>query len=82
MENPRGIRRYKSDGGARRTVSGTRLKGTRIFLWACPKFITTPKRYQSSAPTNYITGTANFNSNKDNMIIFEHFLIKDVFERF
>ena len=81
VENPRGVLRYKSDGGARRKISGTPLKGTRTFLWTCPKFITTSKRYQSSAPTTYITGTANFNSNKDNMIIFEHFLVKDVFER-
>ena len=80
MEIPRGIRRYKSDGDARRKISGTPLKGTRIFLWVYPKFITTPKRYQSLAPTNYITGIVNFNSNKDNMIIFEHFLVKDVFE--
>ena len=50
----------------------------RAILWACPKFLTTPQRHQYSATTNYITDTANFNSNKDNMITFEHFLLTDV----
>ena len=77
MENSRGILPYKINGDARRKISGTPLKVLESFLWAYPKFITTPKRYQYSAPTNYITDTANFNSNKDNMTIFEHFLVKD-----
>ena len=36
-----------------------------LVLWACPKFISTPKRYKFNN-NNYITGTVNFNSNKDN----------------
>ena len=50
----------------------------RTILWACPKFITTPYRHQYSATTNYITGTSNFNSYKDNMKTFEHFFLTDV----
>ena len=45
-----GVLPYKSDEGARRKISRTSLKGTRIFffffLLAYPKLICTFKRYQ------------------------------------
>ena len=44
-----GVLPYKSDQGARRKISRTSHKGTRIFLFfllACPKLICTFKRYQ------------------------------------
>ena len=45
-----------------------------LVLWACPKFISTPKRYKFNN-NNYITGTVNLIVIK---ITFEHFLLKDV----
>ena len=36
---------YESDGGVRRKISRTPLKGTRILFYG-PKFVSTPKRYQ------------------------------------
>ena len=47
-------------------ISRTALKGTRILFYGrVPKFISTPKRYKFNNNNN-ITGTVNFNSNKDN----------------
>ena len=61
-----GVLPYKSDEGARRKISRTSLKGTRIFFfyWRVPNSFA-PLRGTNST-TNYITGTANFNGNKDN----------------
>ena len=46
-EKSPGVLPYKSDGGARRKISRTPIKGTSNLVFrACPKFISTPKRYQ------------------------------------
>ena len=57
---------YKRDGGARRKISITPLKGTRILFYGRVPNSFTPLRGTNSTTTNVITGTANFNSNKDN----------------
>ena len=63
--NPGGIVPYKSDGGACWKISGTHLKSTRIYFhWCDPKSLP-PLRGTNLTTTNYITGTANFNGNKD-----------------
>ena len=47
-------------------ISSTPLiRHQNLALRACPKFISTPRRYQFNN-NNYITVTANFNTNKDN----------------
>ena len=48
----------------------TPLKGTRILFYGRVLNSFPPLTGTNSSTTNYITGTANFNSNKDN---FEHF---------
>ena len=63
----RGVLLYKSDGGPRRKISRTLLKGTRIMFYERVPNSFSPLRGTNSTTTNYITGTANFNSsNKDN----------------
>ena len=65
-EKSPGVLPYKSDGGARRKISRTPIKGTSNLVFrACPKFISTLRGINSTT-TNYITGTANFKGNKDN----------------
>ena len=61
-----GVLSYKRDGGARRKISTTPLKGTRILFYGRVPNSFPPLRGTNSTTTNYITGTANFNSNKDN----------------
>ena len=58
----RGVLRYNSDGGARRKISRTPLKGTRILYGRVPKSFP-PLRGTNSTTANNITGTANFYSN-------------------
>ena len=53
------------------------LKGARILLYGLVPNSFPPLTGTNSTTTNYITGTANFNSNK---ITFEHFLLKDFFK--
>ena len=69
-----GVLLYKSDGGARRKISRTPLKGTRriLFYGRVPNS-SPPLRGTNSTTTNNIVGTAYFNSNKDN---FGNFLLK------
>ena len=66
---PRGVLPYKSGGGALQKISRTPLNGYQnLVLLAC-QLVTnsfSPLRGTNSTTTNYITGTANFNSNKDN----------------
>ena len=57
---------YKSGGGALRKISRTPLKGTRILFYGRVPNSFPPLRGTNSTTTNYITGTANFNNNKDN----------------
>ena len=57
---------YKSDGDARRKISRTPLKGTRVLFYGRVSNSFPPLRGTNSATTNFITGTANFKSNKDN----------------
>ena len=64
--NPGGILPCKSDRGARWKISRTPLKGIRIFFHGCVPNSFLPLRGTSLTTTNYIAGTANFNSNKDN----------------
>ena len=45
---------------------GKKVKGTRILLYGHVPNSFPPLRGTNSTTTNYITGTANFNSNKDN----------------
>ena len=61
---PVGVLLYKSDGGARRKISRTPLKGTRILLYG--RVPNSPLRGTNSTTTNNIIGTAYFNGNKDN----------------
>ena len=58
---PRGVLPYKSGGVALRKISN-------LVLWACHLVTNSfpPLRGTNSTTTNYITGTANCNSNKDN----------------
>ena len=59
----RGVLRYNSDGGARRKISRTPLKGIRVLFYGrVPKSLP-HLRGTNSTTTNNITGTANFNSN-------------------
>ena len=60
------VLRYKSVGGARGKISITHLKGTRILFYGRVPNSFTPLRGTNSTTKNVITGTANFNSNKDN----------------
>ena len=64
--SPGGIPPYKSDGGARRKNSRTPVKGTRIMFYERAPNSFSPARGNNSTTKNYITGTVNFNSNKDN----------------
>ena len=61
-----GVPPYKSDEGARRKNSMKPLKGTWILFYGRVPNSFPPLRGTNSTTTNYITGTANFNSNKDN----------------
>ena len=44
------------------TKEKQKLTGKKKVTATCPKFISTPKRYQSSNNNSYVPGTANFNS--------------------
>ena len=57
---------YKSNGGARRKISRTPPKGTRILFYGRVPNSFPPLRGTNSTTTNQITGTANFNCNNDN----------------
>ena len=63
-----GVLPYKSDGSAHPKISRTPLKGTRILFNGRVPNSFPPLRGTNSTinKTNYITVTANFNSNKDN----------------
>ena len=63
-----GVLPYKSDRGACQKTSRTPLKGTRILFYGHVPNSFPPIRCINSMTTNYITGTANFNSNEDNLI--------------
>ena len=63
--NPRGGSPCKSDGVALRKISRTPLKGTRILFYARVPNSFSPLRGTNSTTTNYITGPASFNGNKD-----------------
>ena len=65
---PEGVLPYKGDGVARWKISRTPLKGTRILLYGRVPNSFPPLRGTNSCNNNKlnITGTANFNSNKDN----------------
>ena len=65
---------YKSVGGACHKIWRTSLEGTRILLYGRVPNSFPPLRGTDSTTTNYITGTANFNSTE---ITFEHILLKD-----
>ena len=67
VDIPRGLLPCKSDGGARRKISKASLKGTRILFYGRVPNSFPPLRGTNSTATNYITGTANFNSNKDSL---------------
>ena len=56
----------ESDGGARRKISRTPLKGSRILFYGRVPNSFPTLRGNNSTTTYCITGTANFNSNKDN----------------
>ena len=56
---------YKSDGGARRKISRTPLKGTRVLFYGRVSNSFPPLRGTNSGTTNFITGTANFKSNRE-----------------
>ena len=58
-----GVLPYNSDGGARRKISRTPLKGTRILFYGRVPKSFPHLRSTNSTTTNNITGTANFNSN-------------------
>ena len=81
VDIPRGVLPCKSDGGARRKISRAPLKGTRILFYGRVPNSFPPLRGTNSAAANYITGTENFNSNKDNFrtlssqLLFESFVI-------
>ena len=66
LSTPRGVLPYKSDGGTCRKLLRTPLKGTRILFYGRVPNSFPPLKGTNSTTTNYITGTANFNSNKDN----------------
>ena len=66
---PKGVLPYKSDEGARRKISRTPLKVTRILFYGLFPNSFPPLKGTKSAPegtnsttTNNITGTANFKS--------------------
>ena len=64
---PEGVLPDKSDRGSRRKFLRTPLKGTRnLFQYGRVPNSFPPLRGTNSTTTNYITGTANFNCNKDN----------------
>ena len=54
-----------TDGGAHLKILRTPLKGTRILSHGCVLNSLPPLRGTNLTTTNYITGTANFNSSKD-----------------
>ena len=56
--DPGGVLPYKGDGDARRKNSRKPSKVTRILFYG----------RVNSTTTNYMTGTANFNSNTDNFL--------------
>ena len=61
-----GVLPYESDEGARRKISRTPLKGTRILFYGRVPNSFALLRGTNSKTANYVTGTANYNSNKDN----------------
>ena len=61
-----GLLPYKSDGGARRKISRTALKGDRILFHGPVPNSFLPLRGTNSTTINYINGTTNYNSNEDN----------------
>ena len=64
--NPRGVLPYKCEEGAHREISRKPLKGTRILVYGRVPNLFPSLRGTNSISTNHITGTVNFNSNKDN----------------
>ena len=64
---PRGILPYKSVGGACHKILRTPLEGTRILFYGRVPNSFPPLRGTNSTTTNNVTGTANFNSNKDSL---------------
>ena len=76
-----GVLPYKSDGGAGRKISKTTLNGTRIlFCGRVPIHFHPPLRGTNSTTTNCITGTANFNSDKDSFwTLFSQGLFESIF---
>ena len=65
----------KVTGAARQKMLRTPLKGTRILFYGCVPNSFQPLRDTKSTTTNYITGTANFNSNLK--ITCRHFVLED-----
>ena len=66
---PRRVLPYESEVGARRKILRTLLKGTRILFYERipgSQIHFRVLRGTNSTTTNYITGTAHFNSIKDN----------------
>ena len=61
---PRGTLPFQSDEGAHRKILRTPPKGTRILFHGCVPNSFPPLRGTNSTTTNYITGTANFNTVK------------------
>ena len=57
---------YKSEGGARRKISRTTLKGIRVLFYGRVQNSFPPLRRTNSTTTIYVTGSVNFNSNEDN----------------
>ena len=62
----RGVLPYKSEGGARRKISRTTLKGIRVLFYGRVQNSFPPLRRTNSTTTIYVTGSVNFNSNEDN----------------
>ena len=66
QQAPRGVLPYKCEEGAHREISRKSLKGTRILFYGRVPNLFPSLRGTNSISTNHITGTVNFNSNKDN----------------
>ena len=63
---PRGTLLFKNERGDRRKTLRTPLKDTRVLFYGCVPNSFPPLRGTNTTTTNYLTGTANFNSNKGN----------------
>ena len=66
QQTPQGVLPYKCEEGAHREISRKPLKGTRILFYGRVPNLFPSLRGTNSISTNHITGTVNFNSNKDN----------------